>query len=620
VSESEEVKIICEDAKNLKYGNKCEKYGNKCEGKGCNRYWIEERKLFGFKPISNVVEEKEMERVEKSNVVEEKKKERDEKSDEKSDFPLKETCFLDPVEANQFCKGFCLMCKPVVSMHEVAVEVCEKKSWCRVFCELDDLPDFCEDKGHKKFNPIWTGKDPNQIGVFVRNLKIETVNEEEQSISVHFILNLVWLDWDLCEYVKVEKFPEKEDWFIQMSKEEYEGYFGKVKEKRKGGDEPAIPVTTQEKYHNPLPNVKIWNASKVNGYEIREEVISLNKAHIGKNTVYWRRIMRAKLNCEYTSRSFPFGYETFKMSIRLMSRTDQHLVLLRTGLWWEAHHDQCKIPILVDHTFAYIHPNNKGLKDWKVCSVHQNDDRFYSKYDNNDLSFRLPVRVSDGKDTQSRFEALIVLKRRPGYIMWNIWLYFTLTTFLALLTYNIDPTDDMADRLAIAVGIIFVQMGLKWDSSRKTPRVKYVTALDWHMFLSISLVVCQAFFQVVIASQKHDVLLAVNFACVVVVNIGTVLAAKIRQYYKRVSLQEKLLDFTGFNQNPIGNYGKGDIGKKLVLRGWQDKHKLQISSMELENCVGETRNDENDNRWCLCIRRRSCCLCIRRRETNQQVN
>merc|ERR1719427_933863 len=102
-------------------------------------------------------------------------------------------------------------------------------------------------------------------------------------------------------------------------------------------------------------------------------------------------------------------------------------------------------------------------------------DRFYSEFDNNDLSFRLPVRVSDGKDTQSRFEALIVLKRRPKPVMWNIWLYFTLTSVLGLLTYRIDPVDDLADRLAIAVAIIFVMMGLKWDSSRKTPRVRYVT-------------------------------------------------------------------------------------------------------------------------------------------------
>jgi len=591
-SDKEEVKIVSEDAKRVKNGDKC-------EGKGCKRYWNENLKRFLFKAICNVPEEKEM------------------KSDEKRvEFPLKETSFLDPIEAHAWEHGYCGVCKPDQGLNKTAYEICKtKKSCCQNFWELDDLADFCEDTGHKKFNPIWTGEDPNQIGVFVRNMKIEAVNEEEQTISVHLILNLVWLDEDLCEYVKGIEFPKKRDWFVQMNKDDYIKYFEQVRNKRKDVREPEIPVTTQEKWHNPLPNVKIWNASKVNGYEIREEVISLNKKHIGKNTVYWRRIMRAKLNCEYTSKSFPFGWETFKMSIRLMSRTDQHLVLLRTAIWWKAHNDQCQNPILADHTFAYIHPNNKGLKDWKVCSVHQNKDRFYSKFDNNDLSFRLPVRVSDGKDTQSRFEALIILKRRPGYIMWNIWLYFTLTSVLALLTYNINPTEDLPDRLAIAVAIIFVQMGLKWDSSRKTPRVKYVTALDVHMFLSIALVVCEAILQVVIAasysgnslSQADNVLLGVNIGCVVVVNIGTAVAAKIRQYYKRKSLQEILVNFTGFNQHPIGDYQNGQIGRMFILKGWKVNQRLQISTSELEASEGKERNDEDDNSCCLRIRRRVTC-------------
>jgi len=413
---------------------------------------------------------------------------------------LTDSSFLDPVEKQFLNPGFCELCEPSITKiaytHHASTP---KKTCCRRFCELNDLADFYDENGHKKFNPIWTGKDHNQIGVFLRNLKIEAVDEEEQSISIHFILNLVWLDEDLCKLVKEENFKDRtiNSWFMQMSLEEYEAFFKKAHQ-HSGKLELELP-TTQEKYHNPLPNVKIWNASTVDGYEVREQVISLNKKHIGANTVYWRRIMRVKLNCEYTSRGFPFGYETFKMSIRLMSRTNQHLVLLRTKLWWQAHLKQCRDELLVDHTFAYVHPDNKGLKDWKICSVHNNNDMFYSPFDNNDLSFRLPVRVNDGRNTQSRFEALIILKRQPGFVLWNISVYFALTSCVALLSYNLDPVADQADRLAIAVAIIFVQMGLKWDSGRKTPRVKYVTSLDVHVFLSLSLVVFEAVGQVILA-------------------------------------------------------------------------------------------------------------------------
>ena len=100
-----------------------------------------------------------------------------------------------------------------------------------------------------------------------------------------------------------------------------------------------------------------------------------------------------------------------------MSRTNQYLVLLRTKLWLDAHKKQCPDDVLADHTFAYMHPDNKGLKDWKMCSVHNNEDLFHSRFDNNDLTFRLPVRVTDGKDTQSRYEALFILKRKPTYVL-----------------------------------------------------------------------------------------------------------------------------------------------------------------------------------------------------------
>lgn len=519
---------------------------------------------------------------------------------------LREASFLNPVDEQQCNPGFCIVCKPSEMQKAVKHFTAPKKGWWRKKFELDDLADYCEEGGPKKFNPIWTGKDEHQIGVFVRNLKIEAVHEEEQTISIHFILNLVWLDKALCALVKKEK-SKKDEWFIQMSVKEYEELFKRV-ERDPGTLE--LP-TTQEKTHNPLPNVKIWNASTTDGYEVRENVISLNKKHIGKNTVYWRRIMRVKLNCEYTSRGFPFGYETFKMSIRFMSRTDQHLVLMRTYLWWNVHAEQCKKELLADHTFAYIHPDNKGLKDWKVCSVHDCNDMFYSVFDNNDLSFRLPVRVTDGRDTQSRFEALIILKRSPGFILANIWLYFALTSSVSLLTYFLDPINDRADRLAIAVAIIFVQMGLKWDSGRKTPRVKYVTCLDYHVILSLSLVVFQAVGQVILSlvfsdkalNKANYILLTVNAIAVMLENIGTLLFAMLRKKWKRKSLEFKLSSFTGFNENPISGYLKGEIEDTLRIKEMQDNYDLQISNTKVVGWVNPqaSGNREHGETRCSCM-------------------
>jgi len=566
------------------------KEGALCKGKECKRVYCAANQRYQFKPINCDA--------------------------------LTDVSYLGSLRANSMDEGFCQLCGPL-ELNDMAHQICKfeterRKTCCQKFFELKDYEHLSEECAPKKLNPIWTGEDPDQIGVFIRNLKIEAVNEEKQTISLHFILNVVWLDEDLCAHVKTKEGIEKEEWFIQMSKDEYIKSFNAVQRGQSEDVDQVDNALTVEKYHNPLPNIKIWNGSTKEGYEIREEVVSLNKKHIGPNTVYWRRIMRVKLLCEYTSRGFPFGYETFKMSIRLMSRTNQHLVLLRTKLWHDVHMKQCPNKTLVDHTFAYMHPDNKGLKDWKVCSIHNNRDKFWSKFDNNDLTFRLPVRVTDGKDTQSRYEALLILKRKPTYVLWNIWFYFTLTTVLSLLTYQIDVIDDLPDRLAIAVGIIFVQMGLKWDSSRKTARVSYITGLDMHIFLSISLVVGQAVGQVISAAicnhwasdrekvtKEADVILFwISLVSVCIVNLGTFSLSKSRQRWTRKSLEQKLQKFTGFNKYPLTGSNENAIGSMVQLSGMQkkDPFQLQISRKEIEEKVERFQtNYQNVNDGGFCV-------------------
>merc|ERR1712087_473181 len=94
---------------------------------------------------------------------------------------------------------------------------------------------------------IWTGDDPNQIGVFLRILKIEAVHEKERTISVHFILNIVWLNEELSDYFRRSARRE-------FSRKEYEDDW---RHYDKSGD--------------PLSNVEISNASKLDGWEILEE-------------------------------------------------------------------------------------------------------------------------------------------------------------------------------------------------------------------------------------------------------------------------------------------------------------------------------------------------------------
>ena len=80
--------------------------------------------------------------------------------------------------------------------------------------------------------------------------------------------------------------------------------------------------------------------------------------------------------------------------------------------------------------------------------------------------------------------------------MLNSWLYFTLSTFLALPTWRLDARDEAEGRLGIAVGIVFFTMGLRINTAGKTARVVHIATLDKHIFLFIPLVILQAFTQV----------------------------------------------------------------------------------------------------------------------------
>jgi len=333
------------------------------------------------------------------------------------------------------------------------------------------------------------------------------------------------------------------------------------------------------------PVLRIWDTT-ADGVDERQNVFSLNKPWIGKGTVYWRRLIRTKIYHSFQCGSYPFGYEIFKLKIRLISYTSQHLVLFRTKLWYDEHVKQVGIP-LAAHSFSYVHPDASLLTDWTVCSVHGWKDRWYCKFDNNDLSYRLPVHVSHGLDTQSSFQAMLVLKRLPRYALFNIWVWFTLTSTLALLTYQLDPSDDLADRLAIAVGVIFIQMQLKIQCAEKTPRMSYMTALDIHMCLSICMVIGQAMVQVLLYALDKSPLLnemnatvsKYNIIVLSVINVVTFFYAKYGQRVSRKYIQRSIEDLTGFQ-----NVGSEEFHNELsVYEDEKNENAVDIKTNEVVN-------------------------------------
>jgi len=434
----------------------------------------------------------------------------------------------------------------------------EKQSTCfkKMYCNKGTKR--YEKVGPRRYNPVWTGEDSSQIGVFIRNLRIEGIDEENQCVDLHFYLNLVWLDVVLCEYVKQRDEIHEKNWFKLMTIDDYTKLWEQIRSEghwlKKWNEVHA--------HTNKLPEVHIWNTPTA-AIDERQNLITLNKAWIGEGTVYWRRLVRAKIYHCFKCRTYPFGYETVRLKLRLVQYTKQHLVLLRTNLWYSEHKKQTNKSI-AGNSFSYLHPDNSLLPDWTLCSVHNGKDRWYSKFDHNDLSYRLPVYVNAGRDTQSWFEAMIILQRRESFVVFNIWIWFSLSCAVSLLTYRLNPKEDLADRLAIAVGIIFVQMQLKIHAASNTPRMPFITALDMHMWTSLLLVVVQAVLQVISAAiMKGDgfdtSLFIWNFVGVVVVNCFTIFFAMYRKSNARKRIEKRVELLCNFKNGELNIDSPGPV-------------------------------------------------------------
>jgi len=393
----------------------------------------------------------------------------------------------------------------------------------------------------RKYNLLWTGKDPAQIGVFVRHLRIEDLKEETMTIVIKFYLNLVWLDKELCNHFKKVRKLRGNNWYTEVNADNYNVIWNSLVRESRG----------KKKFHaSKWPLTKI-ESIKPGGYTEHQNVFSFNKGWIGPDTVYWRRLITAEVSWSPDSDSYPVGHETFQLKINLDQYSGQRLVLFRSLLWYNWQVNMRKNEQLAAKSFAFINPSNEFLNQWCVCSAHGHADRFQSCFDSNKFIIRLPSTVNDGLNTESSYQALIVLKRKSRWVFFNVGIWFAMTPTILLVTYGLPPKDDLDERLNIAVGVLFIQVQLKNWAAAHTPRMRTVTMLDWYMVSSFVLVLGQIIAQISSESLEeiNDSLLIVNCFVVVFVQFLFYLWANNAYARSREEVEGEVRQIFGFADN-----------------------------------------------------------------------
>jgi len=375
-------------------------------------------------------------------------------------------------------------------------------------------------------NVIWCEDDSEQIGVWLRVIRVLEVNVEKQWIKVKIWLSLIWLDEEVCQKY---------------------GAVGTMIEKKK---EKLISKTlTKTETHEIVSLPEVRFANMVDTMDVEEETCKLAADYVGENTVYWRRLITAKFCDPVSAENFPFDYEDFVFDLRLLLSRNRYLCLYRPNMWLKNHKMQVGEKYSKD-AYSYICPNNDHIPEWTVCSCMNGKDLWLAKFDNEKL-VRLISMVNGGRGRQTGFYAYVVLKRSSRYWVRQVWSLYVLTTYFALISFTLDPDEMLNDRMNFGAAILFLQIGLKFTVTENMPKLKYLTTLDYHIYLSILMVMLISVSQG--NSSSNEPIYGTDFdtclfyfwlAIITLSQISIFLYAKCRQRRQRNKFQERGKYFT----------------------------------------------------------------------------
>jgi len=380
-------------------------------------------------------------------------------------------------------------------------------------------------------SPIWTGDDPEQVGVWMRVDRVLGVNLEKSVIELRIWLSLVWRDKKVCKQYGAVGFKES-------------------KEKKK-----LITVNlSKEKLHEILSLPVVFFPNIVGTFEILQEYGQLASDYVGENTVYWTRLIVGRFCDPVSAQNFPFDYEDFIVDLRLLKDRNRYFCLFRPRMYLTNHRKRVPEGV-AENANSYICPINSNIPEWTICSFMNNMDQWSNKFGNQEL-IRLPSKVIERRGRNSVFCAYIVLKRSSRYWIQNIWCLFVISSYFPLVSFALHPSEFLNDRLNFAAGILIVQVGLKFTVAETLPRLSYLTTLDWHMYVSMLIVMGQAIVQAVsqaiqpvdgVPLQTLDTYLFYIWTFfVTLIHLAMYGYAKYNQKLDRCRMEERALLFTQF--------------------------------------------------------------------------
>lgn len=105
------------------------------------------------------------------------------------------------------------------------------------------------------------------------------------------------------------------------------------------------------------------------------------------------------------------------------------------------------------------------------------------------------------EETYSRLELQIIVARKPAFFVWKVFAIIFVAVVLSWLVFYIDPAE-LAKRLTITVTLFLAMVAFSVFMTTLTPRVGYLTMLDYYMSIGY-LMLLLACVESVVAHVSH---------------------------------------------------------------------------------------------------------------------
>eukprot|EP01083_Nonionella_stella_P025911 71345_1 len=131
---------------------------------------------------------------------------------------------------------------------------------------------------------------------------------------------------------------------------------------------------------------------------------------------------------------------------------------------------------------------------------------------------RLEFVCNEYADNMSAMNYRAKLERRSLIYIPKIVLFIAVTAGAALLTFTLDPIDDLPDRYGFVVTLLLTAVAFQFVVTSTLPNLPYLTFLDWYIFVSfmfLGLVMLMAAVTALIGKKDSIDIDLVNMICAV---------------------------------------------------------------------------------------------------------